>query len=795
MSPTLLQALLVLARLGLAQGAAPQGVAPELEAAVDRRQAGVGDELIYRLRAVARSAAAVRLTVAPFTGFEVVSRVERTELSYAGGAPRRTTVLAVRLRAAQPGRWPLGPAHASAGGQVVEAAAIVVDIAPDRAPGTVALSPRVGRMLERAPTPPPGQASVALLISSDSARVGEQVDVVTAAWFPRDLRLQLRRPPTLQPPVIGRVWSYPQATPAGIAATRIVAGQTYDLFVAHQIVFPLLPGPVTIEPATLKFSTPQALQFFSQEERFILSSGGATLEVGPLPDAGRPADFAGAVGTGLRLTRRISPARGRAGEPVTVELALSGAGNLALWPGPEPDWPPGARAYADRVEEQVRTSAGLIGGTKMFRYLVVPDSAGVLRVPAVRYPYFDLTTGRYATAQLPGVSLPIAPATRLASAGLGSAALDPLLLAGDSPSFAWRVAHGPPQWVWIALVLAAPVLPLLLRSRPPHRPASPAATPASDLRGAEERLDALLATLAPDPALRSGPALAAAVRARGGDAAFAARAVEIRERLLALRYGPETVAGTDQALAAEVEQMVRRLGTRQRRRGPRHSLGTLGVAALLSLPGPGQSPPPPDRLDDTGALRAAAADFAERAARNPPVAAHWYNLGSAYYRLGERGRAAAAWLRAGRLAPRNPAVHRALRLVPAPDPTSGWKRWAAPVTPEELGLAGGILWLLGWGAWWAYPRARRRLTVFIVVAGGALVAAPSLAVWYRRPVAVLLAESTLRLSPHGRAPAVGVLQTGSAVVVSRSERSWVLVRAAGGRDGWLPDAVVALIGS
>ena len=118
-----------------------------------------------------------------------------------------------------------------------------------------------------------------LIVSADSVRVGEQVDVVTAAWFPRDLRLQLRRPPTLQPPVIDGVWSYPQATPAGIAATRSIGGRWYDLFVAHQVVFPLLPGKVVVPRATLKYSTPVALQFFSQEERFALSSKAETLKV------------------------------------------------------------------------------------------------------------------------------------------------------------------------------------------------------------------------------------------------------------------------------------------------------------------------------------------------------------------------------------------------------------------------------------------------------------------------------------------------------------------------------------
>ena len=72
-----------------------------------------------------------------------------------------------------------------------------------------------------------------------------------AAWFPRDLRLQLRRPPTLQPPVIDGVWSFPQATPSGIAATRRIRGGWYDLFVSHQVVFPLVPGLIAVQAAGL----------------------------------------------------------------------------------------------------------------------------------------------------------------------------------------------------------------------------------------------------------------------------------------------------------------------------------------------------------------------------------------------------------------------------------------------------------------------------------------------------------------------------------------------------------------
>jgi hypothetical protein len=369
---------------------------PELHVSVDQDRVSVGDELVYTARAVSQSSEPMGLTIAPFNGFEIVSRSERTEVSLSGG-PTRTTVLEVRLRAVRPGRWQIGPARATQGSEVAEAAALVVDVEPSAAVAATTLNPRLRGLLERTPPPPRGKAAVSLVVSADTVRVGEQVDVVTAAWFPRDLRLQLRRPPTLQPPVIDGVWSYPQAAPSGIAVTRNIGGIAYDLFVAHQVVFPLVPGTIAIPRAMLKYSTPLALQFFSQEERFALTSSPESLVVRALPTEGRPADFNGAVGTGLRVERRITPPTAHPGEGVAVELVLSGVGNSALWPPPVIQWPRTARAYADRVDEQVATLDGRLGGIKTFRYLVVPDSVGPLSFPPVSYSYYDLAARDYRT--------------------------------------------------------------------------------------------------------------------------------------------------------------------------------------------------------------------------------------------------------------------------------------------------------------------------------------------------------------------------------------------------------------
>jgi hypothetical protein len=764
-----------------------QGAAPELHVSVDQDRITVGEEVLYTVRAVSRSSEPMDLSIAPFTGFEIISRSERTEVSFSGG-PTRTTVLEIRLRALRPGRWQLGPVKAAQGREVVEAAALVVDVDPNAAAAAPALNPRLRTLLERAPPPPRGKAAVALVVSADTVNIGEQVDVVTAAWFPRDLRLQLRRPPTLQPPVIDGVWSYPQAAPAGIAVTRNIGGSAYDLFVAHQVVFPLVAGTIVIPRAMLKYSTPLALQFFSQEERFALNSRPESLMVRPLPPAGRPPDFSGAVGSGLKLERRVTPPAAHAGEGVAVELALTGEGNTALWPPPEVRWPPSARAYVERVEEQVGTTEGRLGGTKIFRYLVVPDSAGPLPLPPVSYAYYDLVARGYRSATVAAASLPVAASGESAA----SVALPPGLMTASGPALAWSLARGIPDWAWILVFLLPPVA-VFSRGRRLHWRRRPRRAAETGLRAAEEKLDAVVRALVPDPDHRSRAGLAAAVRAAGADVETASRVAAVRERLLARRYGPSARSVEDSALVTEVEELVHRLGGSLRGWRGR---GAAVVLLLGLLTGTLEAQaPPPERLYEAGALRAAADGFARRAELEPAVAAHWYDLGATYYRLGAKSRATAAWIRARRLQPREPTILRALRLTPAPDATSARWLWSPPLTSEELLLMGALGWILGWTGWVLRPRLRDRWTILLIFSAAAALSGFALGMWHRRPIAIVLDQTSLRLSPHGRAPALGPLEAGGAVQILRRDRGWVLVRGAASREGWVAsDAITAING-
>ena len=114
---------------------------------MDEDRVSVGEELTYTLRAVSHSPVPMQVTLAPFTGLEIVARSERTEVGF-GAGPTRTTVLEVRLRAVRPGHWEIGPARAVQGRDTVEAAPVVVDVAANRAATASTLSPRLRRLLD-----------------------------------------------------------------------------------------------------------------------------------------------------------------------------------------------------------------------------------------------------------------------------------------------------------------------------------------------------------------------------------------------------------------------------------------------------------------------------------------------------------------------------------------------------------------------------------------------------------------------------------------------------------------------
>lgn len=134
----------------------------------------------------------------------------------------------------------------------------------------------------------------------------------------------------------------------------------------------------------------------------------------PLPSEKRPPDFAGAVGR-FEIAAEATPAQIAAGDPITLRLKVTGAGNFdrvssGLLSGAT-DW----KTYKPVARFEPADSTGH-QGEKIFEQAVVPTLAGKREIPALSFSFFDPETRQYMTRHTAPVSVEVAPGATPAAA-------------------------------------------------------------------------------------------------------------------------------------------------------------------------------------------------------------------------------------------------------------------------------------------------------------------------------------------------------------------------------------------
>ncbi|HEY4322249.1 MAG TPA: hypothetical protein VGM77_13870 [Gemmatimonadales bacterium] len=630
--------------------------------------------------------------------------------------------------------------------------------------------PRVRAMLESFPPPRPGDVSIATRFSRDTVWVGEQVEFVTVAWFPRPLRDRLRHQPVLTSPSLNGLWSArAQLTPVQLPP-RMVGHVMYDLWVTYQTIFPLAAGRVEAPPAVLTYGVPTSTSYFAPEDRRTVAAAPAVLVARAIP-----ASLAASLGSGptarnLSIGWRATAGGLQAGSPAIVELDVTGEGNLTLWPAPDVHWPDGLHVYPEPTDERAAPVLGVIGGQKHFRYTVVADSAGVLAFPAVSYPYFDPRTGTVQTAVTAPLSLAIRP--RLVTEGNHS----PLPVTADrSTPLVTSLVR---QWGWLLLIVAL-ALPIATRARrPARRPRF--AQPNAD---AEAALRAALGT-----PVDAGPDhVVAALRARGvprDDAELVRRWLTALTRV---RYGPDGGASPD-APAALTRVLDRLRGV------------TTALVLLLCLAGSLAA-----RQDDgiarynAGDYAGAARRFAGVVAAHPTAAGTWRNLGAARWMNGDEVGATAAWLHAATLAPRDPLLDVMWARAVSVPPDIRSLAPTVPLTRDEELLLAWALWLVAW----TLALKGKRSWALGVGACCLVFAILGVSRWLgdTREIALITAATPVRISPNPATMAEAEFPAWTMIHVRRRVAGWDLIEGSvagqGGLGstvaGWVPAAAVAAV--
>ena len=181
-------------------------------------------------------------------------------------------------------------------------------------------------------------------------------------------------------------------------------GEDYRYVVLRKVVlYPQKTGKLNIEPLTLDIEaqvpTNRRDIFGSRLLKTVhrtVAAGNRTINVKPLPEAGKPLDFSGAVGS-FDFEVSTNKSELKATEALQATIKVSGKGNLKLFELPKLTLPSSLEVYEPEHSEKISTNLSGMQGQMSNTYTIVPSYQGKYPIPSVSFSYFDLTTKKYKT--------------------------------------------------------------------------------------------------------------------------------------------------------------------------------------------------------------------------------------------------------------------------------------------------------------------------------------------------------------------------------------------------------------
>ena len=632
----------------------------------------------------------------------------------------------------------------------------------------------------------------------------------------------------------------------------------YQIVEFNGALTPLRTGSVTVGPATVSLTTLSERAsrrgfFFGgtvRQSREVISQP-LVLDVLPLPENGKPADFSGAVGR-FMLEVKAVPLDVTAGDPVTLTYSLHGDGDLSSATPPALAGSDTLRVYPVQGVASPPTGPA---GSRTFEQVVIPQRPGTVRLPAPRFSFFDPQARAYRVAETQPITLTVraAPAAATTPQIVGAPATQAakpaeqvghdIFFIKDTPGrlaspdvHRWRspvfwLLQAIPPLVWLAALLIDRRRQRLgtdVRYARFTRAGRTARAALNDARAALAQGDAaifydrvaravsdyLAAKLDLPPGGVSPEEMSARLRDVGLPGEVAAELRAFLAGCEEVRFAPAAAGDGDMRRAlSRAESLVRALER------SRH-LGRAAAAALLLLIAGGAGAAADNsqamffranRLYADGRYAEAAAEYEHVLGTGVASTNVYFNLGNAYLKAGDVGRAVLAYERARRLAPGDPDVRANLAFARQhggeDDEPPRWTRVAFPLAGV---WSSDTMLAVAAAAWWAFflllaarhllPAARRPVgwaalaAAVLLAVSGASAAYRLWTVDFRREaVVVASAPVAVRFEPTAGGTVHFRAMTGSRLRLLSERDGWVQVARPDGLRGWVErDAVASL---
>ncbi len=203
-------------------------------------------------------------------------------------------------------------------------------------------------------------------------------------------------------------------------------GALYRAFYFRTSISAIKAGELVLGPAEVKMDVEvpdgsgrrDPFGFMSAKQAtYKIKSDPLMIKSKPLPEAGKPANFSGAVGK-FTVQIQAQPLKVIQGDPIAATLYINGVGNFESLVAPEISSTEGWRLYAAKQVQENRNT-GLEPGGVVYSQVLIPDKVQTV-IPSFALSFFNPDTAQYEVAKTDAIPVQVLPNPNAVGATAGA---------------------------------------------------------------------------------------------------------------------------------------------------------------------------------------------------------------------------------------------------------------------------------------------------------------------------------------------------------------------------------------
>lgn len=384
-------------------------------AAVDQNKVGTGEQFELTFTLNGDPNAARNYSAPDFKPFLVLAGPSTsTNIQFINGRMSASMTYSYTLYARQTGKFTIGAATIEHKGTTLKTQPLQMEVVQGKP------------QAQQQPGGQPQQVAnienylfVKAIPDKQRAVIGEQVTISYKLYKGVEYRdIGLEKNPTFEG-FWNEEFELPKTQQPG---SEVVNGVRYQTFLIKKVaLFAQQSGKREVAPIELQaqvllknqrrsndpfdiFNDPFFSQYKTANVKF--KSNPVTISVDPLP-GNAPSSFSGAVGK-YNFAASVDKRNVKAGDAITLKLAIVGTGNIKLVAPPKPSLPADIESYDPKISEEITREGGVVRGKKMAEYLLIPRNQGERAVESIVFTYFDLEKRQYVSMRSPKFEFSIA---------------------------------------------------------------------------------------------------------------------------------------------------------------------------------------------------------------------------------------------------------------------------------------------------------------------------------------------------------------------------------------------------